>query len=95
MNIHEILWLPRFEDKIWIKYHVLPVEVEDMLFGKPRILFAEKGVEPGEDLYVAYGHTMSGRYLTVYFIRKSGSVALILSARDMDKKERKRHGKRK
>jgi len=42
MNIHEILWLPQFEEKIWVKHQVLPVEVEEMLFGNPQVFFAEK-----------------------------------------------------
>jgi len=48
----------------------------------------------GEHLYVAYGQTQSGRYLTIFFIYKVGNEALIISARDMDNKERKRHGRK-
>jgi uncharacterized DUF497 family protein len=39
------------------------------------------------------GQTDSGRYVTVIFIRKFGNRALVISARDMDKKERKQYGK--
>jgi uncharacterized DUF497 family protein len=39
-------------------------------------------------VYVAYGRTEEGRYLTVFFIHKQSGYALILSARDMDEKER-------
>jgi uncharacterized DUF497 family protein len=45
-----------------------------------------------ENIYAAYGQTESGRYLTVFFIHKPGNLALIISARDMDEKERKRYG---
>jgi len=55
----------------------------------------EKGLKPGENVYAAYGQTVSGRYLSAFFVLKEGGIALILSARDMDKKERKRYGKRK
>lgn len=37
------------------------------------------------------GQTESGRYLIVFFIYKSTREALILSARDMDKKERRQY----
>jgi hypothetical protein len=43
---------------------------------------------------VAYGQTEADRYLTVFFIHKSGDEALIISARDMDGKERKHYGKK-
>jgi uncharacterized DUF497 family protein len=49
----------------------------------------EKGDREGEDVYLALGQTYAGRYLTVLFIYKFSSQALILSARNMAKKERK------
>ncbi len=44
-------------------------------------------------MYAGYGRTDAGRYLTVFFIHKPGGLALIISARDMDEKERRRYGK--
>jgi len=38
--------------------------------------------------------TEAGRYLTVYFVRKLTGEALIISARDMTKQERKSYGKK-
>lgn len=70
-------------------------EVEEVLFGRPRVRFVEQGYRKGEDVYAAYGQTQGGRYLIVFFILKQGNQALILSARDMDKKERRLYGKRK
>lgn len=49
---------------------------------------------PNEDVYSASGQTDAGRYLVVFFIHKPGHIALILSARDMDLKERKRYGRK-
>jgi hypothetical protein len=43
----------------------------------------------GEDVYMALGQTEEGRYLIVLFIHKKAKEALILSARDMARKERK------
>lgn len=51
----------------------------------------ERGRLKGEDVYVAYGRTETGRYLAVFFIHKQSGDALILSARDMDEKERTRY----
>ena len=45
-------------------------------------------------MYNALGTTESGRHLSVFFIHKLTNDALILSARDMDKKERRRYGKK-
>ncbi len=44
-----------------------------------------------EAVYRVLGRTEAGRYLTVFFIRKQMNEALILSARDMDEKERKNY----
>jgi uncharacterized DUF497 family protein len=38
--------------------------------------------------------TEAGRYLTVYFVHKPTGEALIISARDMTKQERKSYGKK-
>ena len=44
-------------------------------------------------MYSAYGKTDAGRYVTVIFIMKSLGRALIITARDMDRKERRSYGK--
>ena len=62
---------------------------------RPRIKRIRRGKVHGEDLYRALGQTMSGRYLSAYFIYKpTVRKALVISARDMDKKERKSYGRR-
>jgi hypothetical protein len=49
----------------------------------------------GNDVYVAFGRTYSGRYLSVYFVYKNENrTAIIITARDMSKKE-KNYGKNK
>lgn len=54
----------------------------------------ESGHREGEDVYAATGQTDGGRYVIVFFIYKADKTALVLSARDMDGKERKRHGRK-
>jgi len=91
MFIDEFVWLPNIIEKLEIKHHVSQDEVEEVFFNAPKYRFVESGHRPDEDVYSAGGQTDSGRYLMVFFINKTGNTALILTARDMDNKERKRH----
>jgi len=94
MYIEDIIWLDRIVEKLDSKHHVASEEVEEVLANGPRVRKAQKGHVKGEDLYYAYGRTYSGRYLFVVFLYKRTNKALIISARDMDKKERKYYGNR-
>jgi len=69
-------------------------EVEDVLSGKCRIFKKEKGKVEGEHLYNALGKTQQGRYLSIFFIKKLNSKALIITARDMINRERQRYEKK-
>ncbi|MBI3302426.1 MAG: BrnT family toxin [Deltaproteobacteria bacterium] len=91
MYIDDFVWLPGILDKLAVKHHVTQDEVEEVFFNWPWFRFVESGHRAGEDVYAASGQTDAGRYLSVFFIRKSGNRALILSARDMDEKERRRY----
>ena len=97
MRVRKINWLPHYEDKLLEKHHVLAEEVEEVLFDPPlpHIRLIEKGFREGENMYAAYGQTTEGRYLVVFYILKADLSALIISARDMDRKERKSYGRRK
>jgi uncharacterized protein len=95
MVITGIIWLERIVEKLAKKHHVTKQEVEQVLANKPEYRFLEQGRVEGENVYSAYGRTNAGRYVTVIFIRKFGNLALVISARDMDKKERKQYGKQK
>jgi uncharacterized DUF497 family protein len=81
-------------EKLAWKHGVLPYEVEEILTGKCRIFKRESGKIEGEDLYNALGRTKSGRYLSVFFIKKLTNKALIVTARDMNKRERSRYEKK-
>jgi uncharacterized DUF497 family protein len=89
--IDDFIWLPDIIDKIAVKHSLTQNEVEDVFFDAPRYYFVEKGTRRGEDLYAATGTTDAGRYLIVFFIHKRNNAALIISARDMDRKERRRY----
>ncbi len=89
LDIYEVIWRNRFLEKLAYKHHVSTDEVEEVLFGNPFVRFWEKGDTAGENLYLAYGQTESGRYLVVFFIRKPQNMALPISARDMTISERR------
>jgi len=91
MYIDDFIWLPNIIEKLTIKHDVTQDEVEEVFFNRPQYRFIESGHRAGEDVYSANGQTDAGRYLIVFFIHKAAGVAMILSGRDMDKKERKRY----
>jgi uncharacterized DUF497 family protein len=94
MKINGIIWLRSIIDKLLWKHHVTTDEVEELFNRSPRYRFLERGNVEGEDLYSAMGRTEAGRYLTVYFLHKVTGEALVISARDMKKKERRLYGKK-
>jgi len=95
MIIVGIIWLQRIVEKLAKKHHISKDEVEQVFVNNPQYRFLEQGRIEDENVYSAYGRTDAGRYVTVIFILKFGDRALVISARDMDKKERKQYGKKK
>ena len=95
MQIETIVCSERIEAKIKSKHRVTVSEARQVLLSKPRIRFAEKGHTTGEDVYAAFGQTLGGRYLSIFFIYKPRlKTAAIISARDMSDKERKTYGRK-
>ncbi len=92
MQIDEVIWQSQFVEKLASKHGVKTTEVEEVLANRPYFRFASKGNRSGEDVYSAMGQTDAGRYLIVIFILKQRQRALIISARDMDRKERRYYG---
>lgn len=95
IRIDEFFWLPDIVEKLNVKHHVTPEEVEEIFHLRPSFRFHEKGRVQGEDMYTALGQTEAGRYLIVFFILKRNNLALVISAREMTKTERKRYGQAK
>jgi uncharacterized DUF497 family protein len=95
VQIENIVCSERIEAKLESKHHVTVREARQIFFSEPRIRFAEKGHTTGENVYAAFGQTLGGRYLSVFFIYKSArKTAVIISARDMSNKERKAYGRK-
>ncbi len=94
MIINGIIWMRNLVYKLLWKHDLTTDEVEEVFANAPRYKFQEKGKIQGEGLYTAYGRTDAGRYLTVFFIYKRTHEALIVTARDMNGKERRRYAKK-
>ena len=94
MNIHGIIWLEEIVDKLKWKHNINEHEVIELLENYPKFRFIEKGLRKEENVYAALGQTDAGRYLIVFFVYKKTKQALIVSARNMTKKERRQYGKK-
>jgi uncharacterized DUF497 family protein len=94
LDITGIIWLHSIVNKLAQKHQVDPYEVEQIFRNYPRFRRIARGNVAGEDLYTAMAQTDTGRYLIVFFIYKQTHEALVISARDMDARERRRHGKK-
>lgn len=94
MRIEGIIWLEDIVEKLVLKHGVDQIEVIEVLNSDPMFRLVGKGHRKHENLYAALGRTDSGRYLTVFFVYKRTKQALIISARDMTRAERKRYEKK-
>jgi uncharacterized protein len=95
MHIDRIICPEDIAEKLAVKHHVRVHDARSVLYHATRIRFAEQGYTPGEDVYAAFGQTLGGRYLVVFFVYKPDtSTAIIISARDMSDKERKTYGRK-
>ncbi len=94
MKIEGVIWLRNIVEKLAWKHEVEPYEVEEVFANRPKIRFVEKGDRADEHVYLALGQSDAGRYLIVLFIYKQSKEILILSARNMTRKERKQYGRK-
>jgi uncharacterized DUF497 family protein len=94
LKIAGIIWLRSVINKLAQKHQVDQTEVEQVFHNRPRFRRVARGDVAGEDLYSAMGQTDAGRYLIVFFIYKRSHEALVISARDVSPKERRRYGKK-
>ena len=91
MKIEKIIWLDEIIEKLLVKHDVTQSEVIQVITGGPAFRFVENGFRKDEDIYSAMGRSVAGRFLAVFFVYKKGGVALIISARDMTKGERRKY----
>ncbi len=91
MKIIGLIWYENFIEKLEQKHNVQQHEVREVFAKNPKFRYVENGLQPGEDVYAALGRTDAGRYIIVFFIYKKDKRALIVSARDMTRAERKKY----
>ena len=93
MRIVGFIWLEEIVEKLEVKHRVTSEEVEQVFGNQSSFRRMNRGHFRGEDVYRVLGQTDGGRYLVVFFIYKTTHEAPILSARDMDEKERKSYAR--
>jgi len=81
-------WDDGNREKNRLKHDVLNGECEDVFFNQPLIILDDAKHSKKEKRYAALGGTDSGRGLTVVFTLR-GYLIRVISARDMNKKERR------
>ena len=80
-------WDESNSDKNWIKHRVSSLESEQIFFNHPLVVTEDIKHSKKEKRYYALGHSNERRLLFVAFIIRSYQIRVI-SARDMNKKER-------
>ncbi|MEC4686619.1 MAG: BrnT family toxin [Nitrospirota bacterium] len=70
------------------KHHVTPSECEEIFFNRPLVVTDDIKHSEKENRFYALGHTDTGRLLFVVFTVRRSNIRVI-SARDMNRKERK------
>lgn len=91
MKINRLIWLEDIVEKLIWKHNVEEQEVVEVLENKPVFKYKEKGYKSGEDVYAAFGKTNTNSFLSVFFVYTQDKRAIIVSARDMSPKERKKY----
>jgi len=95
MKISKIIWLENIVEKILEKHRIITDEVEQVLKNKPKFRLVEKGFKKGENVYSALGKSNANRFITVFFIfKEKAEEALIITAREMTKNEKRRFEKK-
>lgn len=86
MRFQGIICSEHVADKLRRKHNLEPDEVEEALTNDPHIVRGRDG------LYVAYGRSDAGRYITAIIASTDGGR--LVTARDMDKSERRIYQRR-
>lgn len=81
-------WDEGNQDKNWIKHQVSRWECEQIFFNQPLVVLDDYKHSDSETRFAAFGKTDHNRLLVVIFTIRNQLIRVI-SARDMNKKERK------
>ena len=94
MKISGFIWSEEVIDKLVWTHQVQVAEIVEMFANALKVERLLRGHRRGEDRYIAAGQSHTGRYLVAFFIRKQAGQALIVTAREMTAKERRRYAKK-
>jgi len=83
-------WDKANQDKIWRKHRVTKSECEEVFFNVPMFVFPDVKHSQREKRFYVLGRTNAGRLLFVVFTIRV-TLVRVISARDMNKKERKEY----
>jgi len=75
-------------NKNWERHRVSHIECEEIFFNRPIIVKKDEPHSTSEDRYFVLGKTDAGRLLFIVFTLRGNKIRII-SARDMNRKERK------
>jgi uncharacterized DUF497 family protein len=78
-------------EKNWLKHGVSPLECEQVFFNQPLVVVPDLKHSQGEERFYALGRTDTDRYLFVVFTVR-GRKLRVISARDINRKERSIYG---
>jgi uncharacterized protein len=81
-------WDEGNRDKNWIGHKVKASECEMVFFNQPLVILDDAGHSVSESRYYAFGKTDINRLLLIVFCLRKNRIRII-SARDMNKKERR------
>ena len=81
-------WDEGNSEKNFLKHGVLPSECEQMFFNQPLVVTNDVTHSNREKPFFALGQTGAGRLLFIAFTLR-GTLIRVISARDMNRKERK------
>lgn len=74
--------IPKIEKKIYTKHHVSANEAYEVIINQ------DYHIRKTGLLYLIYGQTFSGRYLFMVVKNIGNKIAQLITARDMNKKEK-------
>mgnify|MGYP001059458039 CR=1 FL=1 len=93
-NIEKLLGCTGFEwdrsniEKNWLRHKVGPAECEQVFFNQPLVILGDPKHSISEKRFAAFGCTDDGRLLVVIFTKR-GKLLRVISARNMNRRERK------
>ena len=91
-NPIEFIWNKGNKDKNWLKYKVTDKEAEEAFFDENKKISKDKLRSKKEERFIVLGKTKRNRLLFIVFTIRNKKIRVI-SARDINRRERKLYEK--